>query len=219
MVEAIDALSGDFALRIYYLVGGIALIFASVYIAHDQAQQVSGVPSRLTFRGRPPTRRESIERRIDLIKGFRRGFALRLLGWTVAVILWGVAIPAAIFFGFASNYQWFVGSQSAFLELGCNQSTPVTPSDHQLALYTFAQVASALVVDSFSEALKLPKSPIIHNEHAAGIAAAAFGFKAYMQVYVANWVRTTGLGLYNLTLGAGGISEQLKEWEKKLAAT
>lgn len=58
--------AGQFAFAVAV---SFVLVAFSLFVAYQQAQYVTGIPDRVKFQGRKPTRASSIKRRLDIVKG------------------------------------------------------------------------------------------------------------------------------------------------------
>jgi hypothetical protein len=126
------------AWRIYAATAVMLVMAISIWIAHSQ--QVDVLELR-PFRGKKPTKRESIQKRLDklqAIKGRARATNLLRAGW---VLLFGFIVPSIMLAGIIHFYSWFQPNVEALVHAGCHGGTVAHPSLISATMFMFSQLA------------------------------------------------------------------------------
>ena len=220
METVASILLGSFAVKLCSAIALLLVLTTSLWVAYDQAQIVTGMPDRLTFRGRRPTRSATIKRRLDIAKGFRRQALLRILLSLLMVLIWGVLIPGLVLLFVLENWTWyFPGSVIFSMADGCGKTMPhPSPSIEELMAYVSTQTFTALAIDAFHGLVNAPSSKIVLGGDHLGSSLLLSGYRLYLSGYAANWVRTVAYGLYNLVFRSSENKKQIEELQKEYDA-
>lgn len=202
--------AGQFAFAVAV---SFVLVAFSLFVAYQQAQYVTGIPDRVKFQGRKPTRASSIKRRLDIVKGFRSQLLLRVLVSLVIVVATGVFVPAAALFLLLTQAVHYFPDSALFVTGGaCATGEAVSsPGKEQLALFVLAQSYSALALDSFHGFIRPPSTQISAAETSALMSTLTATYKLYLGGYAGNWVRTVAYGFFNLLFRSKEQQAQVQE--------
>lgn len=196
------------------------LVAISLSIAYQQSQYVTGIPDRVTFRGRKPIRAKSIKRRLDVVKGFRSQLLARILLSLVIVILAGVVVPGgALLLLLVQAVALFPESPMFVAGGACSAKTAVSsPAVADVAGFVLAQSYSALALDSFHGIMKPPVTRISGSESSILVSTLIASYKLYLGGYAGNWVRTVAYGLFNVLFRGEENKAQIKELQDQYDA-
>lgn len=136
--HTLEIMTSWLAWRVYALIGAALVLALSFWVA--RAQQV-GLLELRPRRGRKPTVRKTIEKKLKELQEFEEHTRWSVLSKAILVAFFGFLIPSLVLALAVYHYSWFLPGRQALMETGCAGGSAVRPTLLETVSYVFSQLS------------------------------------------------------------------------------
>ena len=180
------ALASWFAFRVYAVVGALGLLAVCYAVARNQAVDIP----KLTFYGRRPTLKKTIERRLKAVRAYRRNASLILLRSASLIFAFGFALPGLLLVVALHYYQWLLPGREALAIAACGRVLAVHPRLLDLSVFVLGQFQMGIAEFAQGLTARHEYVQLSYLPHTNVVALAIIGFRYFVALFATSFART-----------------------------